>query len=87
MSAVYFWYNDQVVSIDRLVQNEDFNQSSMFKYLYCYCVDTFNDDPKGRYGMWENEGGGWLATVRWNHEALEAFPAEFRAHLLLLGVS
>ena len=84
----YFWRNGQVEVIARAVEVDDFNQSSMFKYLYCFCVD----DGAGpitdmRYGMWVNEGGGQLARTIWESHPIESFPPEFRASLLLLGVS
>jgi hypothetical protein len=88
MSATYFWSNDQVVVLDRRIFKEDFNQSSMFKFLYCPCVDGFADDILiSRYGAWENEGGGWVARATWRPMKPDDLPPEFRTHLLLLGVS
>lgn len=84
MSATYFWYQDKLVILHRQLFAEDFQQSSMLKFLYCPCVDTFVDPPTERYGI-------FASTERfekmWNHRPLDSFPAEFRAHLLLLGVS
>lgn len=85
--TVYFWRNEQVDVIDRHLTVLDFNQSSMFKYLYCPCVDTHGLDIGERYGMFIHEGGGWLARVRWDSVPIRSFPPEFRTHLLLLGVT
>lgn len=85
--SVYFWRNDQVEVVNRHLTVLDFDQSSMFKYLYCPCVDTNAWDTNERYGAFIHSGGGWLALVRWENQPIESFPPEFRAHLLLLGVS
>lgn len=84
--SVYFWKDDRVMVIAKNLTVLDFNQSSMFKYLYCPCVDTNGLDLNDRYGMFIHEGGGWIAKVRWDSVPITDFPAEFRAHLLLLGV-
>lgn len=83
----YFWRNNQVELIDRNLLTSDFNQSSMFKYLYCYCLDTNALGDEDRYGMFSHEGGGWVARTQWEHRPIESFPPEFRASLLLLGVT
>jgi hypothetical protein len=85
--STYFWRNNQVDIIDRSVMVSDFNESTMFKYLYCPCVDTTAWDQNERYGMFVNEGGGWIAKTSWENHPIESFPLEFRTHLLLLGVS
>jgi hypothetical protein len=85
--TVYFWKDNQVDVIDGNLTVLDFYQSSMFKYLYCPCVDTNGIDVDERYGMFIHEGGGWLAQVRWGSLPITSFPPEFRTHLLLLGVS
>jgi hypothetical protein len=85
--SVYFWRNDQVKVVHRFLTVHDFEQSFMFKYLYCPCVDTHAIDLEDRYGAFIHEGDGWLARVRWDYQPIASFPAEFRAHLLLLGIS
>jgi hypothetical protein len=85
--SVYFWRNDRVETINRRLTVLNFDQSSMFKYLYCPCVDTYAWDLSERYGMFVNEASGWIAKARWESQSIESFPPEFRAHLLLLGVS
>ena len=87
MSAVYFWRNDQVEVVHRFLTVYDFEQSSMLKYLYCPCVDTHATDSRGRYGVFVHADAGWLAKVRWDCLPMDSFPPEFRAHLLLLGVT
>ena len=85
--STYFWKNGQVELVDRNLTILDFEQSSMFKYLYCPCVDTHAWDTDERYGMFVNAGGGWIAKTVWENHPIESFPPEFRASLLLLGVS
>lgn len=85
-AATHLWSQGEVVTLHRPVIGQDFKSSEMFKYLYCPSVDTYTSDSGGKYGMWQHEGGGWLATVSWEPQALERFPPEFRMHLLLLGV-
>ena len=87
--SVYFWKNDQVEVVHRFLTVYDLEEPSMLKYLYCPCVDTHDRDPKGRYGVFIHEGfvAGRLAKVRRDYVPMDSFPPEFRAHLLLLGVS
>lgn len=84
--SVYFWKDGQVKAINRQLTILDFDQSAMFKYLYCPCVDTYAWDSDERYGMFTNEGGGWSARTQWESHPIESFPPEFRTSLLLLGV-
>jgi hypothetical protein len=87
MSRVYFWKNDQVEIVHRFLTVHDFEHSFMLKYLYCPCVDTHAINLEDRYGAFIQESNGRLATVRWDYLPMDSFPPEFRAHLLLLGVS
>lgn len=88
MSATYFWYQDQVVVLGRKVIAEDFQQAAMHKYRYCLCVDTFEPvHSHARYGFWEQNDSNRFWPTIWKWQPLKDFPAEFRAHLLLLGVS
>lgn len=45
-----------------------------------FFIDMSDNHPEQRYGTWR--GGG-----TWKHLPLEDMPKEFRAHLLLIGVS
>lgn len=79
----YFWRNDKVEILDRNVYTKDFLQSSMLKYLYCHCVQV---TPEGRnyagfFDQTENFKVGWMPYD------INKFEPEFRAFLLLLGVS
>ena len=90
MKPTYFWYQDTLVTIERSSQilAETFQQASMHKYRYCPCVDTFEDvGTKARYGIWEQNDNQKAWPTVWTSRPLRTFPAEFRAHLLLLGVS
>jgi hypothetical protein len=86
MSAVYFWRDGRVKVINRHLTVLDFEQSSMFKYLYCPCVDTHAIDLEDRYGAFVHADAGWMTKVRWDCLPLDSFPPEFRTHLLLLGL-
>jgi hypothetical protein len=90
MKATYFWYQDTLVTLerDRQILVEDFRDVAMHKYRYCPCVDTF--EPVGvvpRYGAWEQNDKIPTWPTHWVSRPMWTFPAEFRAHLLLLGVS
>lgn len=87
MSANYFWKNGQVVVLHEQLIRNDFARSEMFGFLYCPCVDTYQDETGGRYGQWEQEGAGWIALAKWVSIPPEELPKEFRMHLLLMGVS
>ena len=87
MSATYFWKNNEVVVLRQQLCSSDFRQEAFFGVLYCPCVDTFQDETGGRYGQWEQEGGGWVALAKWVSIPPEELPKEFRMHLLLMGVS
>lgn len=82
---IYFWINNQVEVLNYDALNLKFIQSStMHKYLCCPCVDTFwNDTPDQKYGRFIRAIGG----VKWVPEPIKAFPLDFRAQLLLLGVA
>ena len=73
MSLHHIWVNGEVVSVDeaaRLVP----------QYASCLCVDTgMFESPMMRYGWYDANG-------KWKHVPFEDFPAEFKTHLLLLGV-
>lgn len=79
----YFWRNNRLEILDRFVITGDFNQSVMLKYLYCPCV-MINEHGRtyvGWFDQSENYHVGWMPYD------INKFEPEFRAHLLLLGVS
>lgn len=79
----YFWRNNKLDILDRYVVTGDFKQSSMLKYLYCPCVML---KEYGRtYVGWFDQGENY--HVGWRPYDINKFEPEFRAHLLLLGVS
>lgn len=87
MSAVYFWHQDKLVTVRQKLVVDDFDQTSMHKYRYCPCVDAFEDLYSMRYGYWgvDDSASSWPAE--WVSTSFDHFPAEFKASLLLLGVS
>jgi hypothetical protein len=84
MSAVYFWHKDQLVTFDWEIKHPDMALANMHKYRYCPCVDTFQSRKAERYGHWA-VSNDWI--TQWVYRPFEGFPPEFKAHLLLLGVS
>lgn len=78
-----FWRNGKVEILDSNVYTEAFKQSSMLKYLYCHCVQVI---PEGRTytGFFEQTEA---FTVLWRPYDINKFEPEFKASLLLLGVS
>lgn len=81
--VTYFWRKDRVEVLDCNVYTKDFLNSSMFKYLYCHCVQIV---PEGRtYSGFFDQSEQF--KVSWTPYDISKFDPEFRAHLLLLGVS
>ena len=81
--TTYFWRQDRLEILNHSVFAEHFTQSSMLKYLYCPCV-VINENGRqweGYYDQTENFKVGWMPCE------IKRFEPEFRAHLLLLGVS
>lgn len=79
----YFWQQDRLVILDRNVYTQDFLQSSMLKYLYCHCVQI-TSEGRTYTGFFDQSE---RFTVSWTPYDPTKFDPEFRAHLLLLGVS
>ena len=82
--ATYFWRNDKVEILDRLIFVEDLNQSSMLKYLYCPAVLLRGPGKQtwcGYFAEGENFKKYWEAT--WAFQ----LPDEFRLSLLIMGVT
>lgn len=79
----YFWRNDNVDVLDRFVLTNEFNQSSMLKYIWCPCVKS-TEDGQIYAGVFEQDA---RFKVSWCPCSVEDFRPEFRAYLLLLGVS
>jgi len=79
----YFWRNGRLEILDRMLGTYDFTQSSLLKYLYCHCVQINEDGRQyiGFFDQTENFKVGWVPYD------INKFEPEFRAHLLLLGVS
>jgi len=75
--TAYFWREGQLV--------EYFGETSVNKVARAglsdlYAVDLTTPLPIGKFGMYK-------ARSAWRHIPLEKFPADFRATLLLLGIS
>ena len=82
MSATYFWDGKQLISVPEQVWLENCKP-----YLDMYCVDGYRDDEKGeRYGMFVSDAHQHRGCY-WGSRHLDEFPKEFRAALLLLGVT
>ena len=79
----YFWRNNRLEILDRMIGTYDFTQYSMLKYLYCHCVQIHKNGRhyNGFFDQTENLKVGWVPYD------INKFEPEFRAHLLLLGVS
>ena len=75
--TAYFWREGQLVEYfgDTLV-----NKVARAGLSDLYAVDLTAPSPIGKFGMYETRS-------TWRHIPLEKFPADFRATLLLLGVS
>jgi hypothetical protein len=87
MSAgtTYFWRKDKLETLNYRVTTEDFNQSSMLKYLYCPCVIERFNFAQGRH--WH----GFFAETEnfkayWSPTAPAHLPEEFKLALLIMGV-
>ena len=82
MSATYFWDGEQLIIVPEQVWLENSKP-----YLDMYCVDGYAGTEKvERYGMFVNDTGQRWGCY-WGSRPLAEFPKEFRAHLLLLGVT
>lgn len=68
----YAWKDGQIHAFD-------LSSNAAAGFYGCYMVDTNWKTPAFRYGI--------AAKERWKYLPLKAFPKEFRAALLLLGVS
>lgn len=84
-ATTYFWRKDKLEILDYRVTTQHFNQSSMFKYLYCPCVIEragFADKRcwVGHFSETEHYKKEW--TPMWER----MLPDEFKLALLLLGV-
>lgn len=72
-SSIYYWRNNEVVEMDST------HRVITDGLLHLPCADARFEDSLNRYGEFNATG--------WVHIPIEKFPPEFRAHLLLLGVS
>lgn len=84
MNPVYFWDGSKTVVVltDDVMTCTD---AALGNYLDMPCVDTnwSTNRPQERYGRFTRGEGipAWITC------SVEQLPPEFRAHLLLLGVS
>lgn len=77
-SANYLWDGEKVIVYQERLHYENAIELGLIDMP---CVDGFRPitDPQMRYGVFKGKKG-------WFSMSLEAFPSEFRMHLLLLGV-
>lgn len=87
-AANYFWVNNEVVAVPRKMIPASFKMSDgeLDKYVGCYCVDTYRTDADQRYGRFVHDHS-IACGIDWEYVPFEDFPPEFKANLLLLGVS
>lgn len=83
MSATYFWDGKQLITVPEQVWLENSKP-----YLDMPCFNTYAAPEKsGRYGYFTLTPSGSYWDTRWCPYNVNELPKEFRAHLLLLGVS
>lgn len=73
----YFWINGAVREVDATELNTFIWDGGGDGQL---CVDSEASSPETTYGFYNYKGG-------WNHVPYDQFPAEFKTHLLLLGIT
>ena len=76
ISIIYFWKNEQLHTYQG---DSDTDSIKDTQFMECYGVDSSNAATSMRYGKYTKNG--------WKHIPLDEFPKEFRANLLLLGIS
>lgn len=82
MSATYFWDGQQLIVVPEQIWLKNCKP-----YLNMYCVDEYGNAESGeRYGMFRPDPEA-LRECYWGGRPLAEFPKEFRAALLLLGVT
>lgn len=77
MSTLYFWKNGRVEEVHQRLSAQ---QARALGWMLYPCVDTFEDEPRWRYGV-------FMTHTNWQYVDPKDFPPEFRTHLLLLGVT
>lgn len=77
MNTAYFWKDGELVEWRGRLGIS----SIPLSLRNCWCVDVTDTEEYGRYGMYLRDPG------QWRHRPLSEFPLEFRAALLLLGVT
>ena len=77
----YYWKDGAVVEAQYVTSNHALQAGLMD----CPCVDLNVSDDHGRYG-WFPADAFEDGHHRWVHYPLSSFPAEFRTHLLIMGV-
>lgn len=82
MRVTYFWDGEKLISVPEQVWLENCKP-----YLNMPCVDTYRETDSGeRYGMFRPDPKATRGCY-WGGRRLDDFPKEFRASLLLLGVT
>ena len=76
---MYFWKGTEV-----LVVKEQLYVGIAEAYRGLLCVDAFCASPPQRYGRFSAEKE---SLAQWGHIPIENFPPQFRATLLIMGVS
>lgn len=73
----YFWINGAVQEVDQNAMNAFIQSGEGADQL---CVDCGASEPATTYGFYNKNGS-------WHHVPYDEFPAEFKTHLLLLGIT
>ena len=84
--AAYIWKDgEMIVHTDRL----SIREADTLGFLHIPIVNTRYEKDRGRTGMFVKNTGTPIhgPPIRWLDQQYEELPAEFRMHLLLLGVA
>lgn len=85
LGTTYFWRQNKLETLDRGVIVDDFDQSSMLKYLYCPCViESFKFSGPRFWTGYFNESEKFKKG--WTPVSIDQLPNEFRLALLIAGV-
>lgn len=69
-----YWKDSKV----NVIHDKDITKQTWETIYECYCIDTDYLDNKSRYGKYNNG---------WHHIPFEDFPPEFKATLLIMGIT
>ena len=78
MKGCYFWDGNQTIQVDYQM-----TVTGARPYVGMFCVDMYQDMDYARYGKFLKSMPG-ENLEKWEHIPYDAFPKEFKAHLLLL---